>query len=177
MNRTPVIPAKRAACSIEEQKVDAGPFLSTAGCVDPQSGAAASCYWTDPAIGESRSSTTRATAGGAAGEGVRLHALRTEMVAGAVVGDDTFPLIVGVALLLLGGAAVFVRLPSAKVTIPRGTVRARMLWALALLTTYWLIVPPVGYTASTALVSVGLFRAMGGYRWRGALLLGAVTRA
>lgn len=108
-------------------------------------------------------------------EGVRLHALRTEMVAGAVVGDDTFPLMVGVALLLLGGTAVLVRLPSAKVTIPRGPVRARMLWGLALLAGYWLILPSVGYTGSTALVSVGLFRAMGGYRWRGALLLGGVT--
>lgn len=107
-------------------------------------------------------------------EGVRLHALRTEMVAGAVVGDDTFPLIVGVALLLLGGAAAFVRLPSATVTIPRGAVRARMLWGLGLLAGYWLILPYVGYTGSTALVSVGLFRAMGGYRWRGALLLGTV---
>ena len=35
-------------------------------------------------------------------EGWRLHALRTQMVAGAVVGDDTFPDIVGAALLLLG---------------------------------------------------------------------------
>jgi len=108
-------------------------------------------------------------------EGVRLHALRTELVAGAVVGDDTFPLIVGVALLLLGGAAVLVRLPSAKVTIPRGPVRARMLWGLALLAIYWLIVPSVGYTGSTALVSVGLFRTMGGYRWPRSLLLGALT--
>jgi hypothetical protein len=113
----------------------------------------------------------------AIGEGVRLHALRTEMVAGAVVGDDTFPLIVGVALLLLGGAAALVRLPSSIVTFPRGATRARMLWGLALLAIYWLILPPVGYTASTALISVGLFRAMGGYRWRGALVLGAVTTA
>ena len=35
-------------------------------------------------------------------EGWRLHALSTQMVAGAVVGDDTFPDIVGAALLLLG---------------------------------------------------------------------------
>lgn len=108
-------------------------------------------------------------------EGVRLHALRTEMVAGAVVGDDTFPLTVGVALLLLGGTAVLVRLPSAKVTFPRGPVRARMLWGLALLAIYWLIVPSLGYTASTALVAIGLFRTMGEYGWPRALLLGAVT--
>lgn len=110
-------------------------------------------------------------------EGARLHALRTEMVAGAVVGDDTFPLIVGGALLLLGGAVWFVRLPAARVAMPRGPVRARMLWGLAVLIGYWLALPAVGYVGSTALVSVALFGAMGGYRWRSALLLGGVTTA
>jgi phosphotransferase system glucose/maltose/N-acetylglucosamine-specific IIC component len=38
----------------------------------------------------------------AVAEGWRLHALRTQMVAGAVVGDDTLPLITGVALLVFG---------------------------------------------------------------------------
>ena len=40
-------------------------------------------------------------------EGWRLHALRTQMVAGAVVGDDTFPFIVGAALFLLGASILF----------------------------------------------------------------------
>jgi hypothetical protein len=110
-------------------------------------------------------------------EGARLHALRTEMVAGAVVGDDTFPLIVGVALLLLGGAVAVVRLPSAGGAMPGGVVRARMLWGLALLVSYWLVLPAIGYTGSTAIVSVALFRAMGGYRWPSALLLGGATTA
>ena len=49
-------------------------------------------------------------------EGWRLHALRTQMVAGAVVGDDTFPFIVGAALLLLGASILFVaKLPQVKV--------------------------------------------------------------
>lgn len=108
-------------------------------------------------------------------EGHRLYALREQMVAGAVVGDDTFPIIVGLALLLLGGAAAFTRLPAAHVTLPRGAERARMLWGAGLLAGYWLILPYLGYTGSTALVSTGLYRAMGGYRWRLAILFGGVT--
>jgi hypothetical protein len=108
-------------------------------------------------------------------EGRRLYALRTEMVAGAVVGDDTFPIVVGLALLLLGGAALFARTQAAKVTLPDPAARARMLGGVGLLAGYWLVLPYLGYTASTALASVGLFRAMGGYRWPVAVLLGVVT--
>lgn len=109
-------------------------------------------------------------------EGRRLHALRTEMVAGAVVGDDTFPIVVGLALFFLGAGAVFgARFPSLKVTFPRGAERTRMLWGAGLLAGYWLILPSLGYTGSTALVSTGLYRAMGGYRWPLAVLLGGVT--
>jgi len=108
-------------------------------------------------------------------EGRRVYALREQMVAGAVVGDDTFPIIVGLGLLLLGGAAAFSRLPSVKVTLPRGPECARMLWGAGLLAGYWLILPYLGYTGSTALVSTGLYRAMGGYRWPLAILLGGLT--
>jgi len=110
-------------------------------------------------------------------EGIRLYALRTQMVAGAVVGDDTFPLIIGVALIGLGVAAVAVKVPTIKVELPAGAVRRQMLAAGGILFGYWLILPYLGYTASTALVSTGLFRAMGRYRWRIALLLGGVTTA
>ena len=109
-------------------------------------------------------------------EGWRLHALRTQMVAGAVVGDDTFPLIVGVVLLLLGAGILFVaRLPQVKVARPFGEPRMRMILGAGVLVAYWVILPYLGYTGSTALVSTGLFRAMGGYRWPLALLLGCVT--
>lgn len=109
-------------------------------------------------------------------EGRRLYALRTQMVAGAVVGDDTFPLLIGLALLVLGAGAAFVaRPPAANVTLPRGAERVRMLWGAGLLAGYWLILPYLGYTGSTALVSTGLYRAMGGYRWSRAVLLGGVT--
>ncbi len=109
-------------------------------------------------------------------EGWRLHALRTQMVAGAVVGDDTFPLIVGAAMLLLGAHILFVaRLPLVKVARAYGEPRARMILAAGVLAAYSVILPYVGYTGSTALVSTGLYRAMGGYRWPLSLLLGAVT--
>lgn len=108
-------------------------------------------------------------------EGRRIYALREQMVAGAVVGDDTFPLLVGLALLLLGGAAAFTRIPSVNVTLPAATERARMLWGAGILVSYWLILPYLGYTGSTALVSTGLYRAMGGYRWPVSILLGGVT--
>jgi len=109
-------------------------------------------------------------------EGWRLHALRTQMVAGAVVGDDTFPLIVGAALLLLGASILFVaKLPQVKVARPYGEPRMRMILGAGVLAAYWLIVPYLGYTGSTALVSTGLFHAMGGYRWPQALLLGGAA--
>ena len=109
-------------------------------------------------------------------EGWRLHALRTQMVACAVVGDDTFPTLVGAALLLLGASILLVvKLPQVKVARPYGAPRMRMILGAGVLAAYWLIVPYLGYTAGTALVSTGLFRAMGGYRWPQALLLGGAT--
>ena len=41
-------------------------------------------------------------------EAHRLAALREEMVAGAVVGDDTFPWIIGGSFLILGLYVLFV---------------------------------------------------------------------
>ena len=86
------------------------------------------------------------------------------MVAGAVVGDDTFPFIVGAALVILGASIFFVAKPrQVKVARPSGEPRMRMLKGAGVLAAYWVIVPYLGYTGSTALVSTGLFRAMGGY--------------
>ena len=111
-------------------------------------------------------------------EARRLYHLRTSFVAGAVVGDDTFPMIVGVALALLGAYMLaWGRLPALAVVLPQGPVRARMLAGGGLLVAYAVLVPWLGYTAATALVSVALFGAMGGYRWPVALVLGAVTTA
>ncbi len=109
-------------------------------------------------------------------EARRLSLLRESLVAGAVVGDDTFPMIVGAALLLLGGYLVLVAPPpSARVVFPAGPLRRQMLGGAATLIGYWLLVPWLGYTAGTAIASTALYRGMGGYRWPVAVLLGAVS--
>ena len=109
-------------------------------------------------------------------EGWRLSVLRETLVAGAVVGDDTFPMIVGAALLVLGLYLLFAAPPpAARVELPRGIVRVRMLAGAGVLVAYCLLVPWLGYTGGTAIVSTALYRGMGGYRWPAAILLGAVS--
>jgi putative tricarboxylic transport membrane protein len=109
-------------------------------------------------------------------EGWRLHGLRTQMVAGAVVGDDTLPLLTGAALIVLGVlVAAMAPLPAVNVTLPCGHQRTQMLSAAGLLAAYWVMLPYLGYTGSTAIISVGLYRTMGNYRWPVAVLLAAVT--
>jgi putative tricarboxylic transport membrane protein len=109
-------------------------------------------------------------------EGQRLFALRTQMVAGAVVGDDTLPVIVGLAFVLLGGYFLLLfRRPASSVSFPKGPVRDRMLWSGVVLVVYCAAVPYLGYTLSTFAGAVGLYKAMGGYGWGTCLLLAAMT--
>ena len=109
-------------------------------------------------------------------EARRLAALREEMVAGAVVGDDTFPWIIGGSFLLLGLYALFVaQWPATPVSFPTGAARRQLIASAGVLAAYYVITPHMGYTLSTLVVSTGLYRAMGGYRWRVALLIGCVT--
>jgi len=109
-------------------------------------------------------------------EARRLASLREEMVAGAVVGDDTFPRVVGVCLLLLGlYALALARWPARPVSFPAPAERRQLVGSAGALVAYYLITPYLGYTLSTLLVSTGLFRAMGRYRWPVALLVGGVT--
>jgi putative tricarboxylic transport membrane protein len=109
-------------------------------------------------------------------EAHRLAALREEMVAGAVVGDDTFPWIIGASFLLLGLYAIFVaRWPVTHVSFPAGAERRQFLTSAGVLVAYYVITPYLGYPLSTIVVSTALYRAMGGYRWAVALFIGCVT--
>jgi putative tricarboxylic transport membrane protein len=111
-------------------------------------------------------------------EARRLSALREEMVAGAVVGDDTFPMILGVALVLLGGYVLFLaRWRASSISFPAGDVRRRILGSAGVFSGYYFITPYLGYTLSTLLASMALFKTMGAYRWQVALLMGAATTA
>jgi hypothetical protein len=109
-------------------------------------------------------------------EARRLAALREEMVAGAVVGDDTFPWIVGASLVALGLHVLFVaRWPTTQVRFPTGARRRQFLGSAGALVVYYVITPYLGYTLSTLAVASGLYRAMGGYRWWVTLLIGGAT--
>jgi Tripartite tricarboxylate transporter TctB family len=111
-------------------------------------------------------------------EASRLASLREEMVAGAVVGDDTFPRVIGVALLLLGVYALAVaRWPARRIVFPAGAERRQLIGSAGALVAYYLMAPYLGYTLSTLLVATGLYRAMGRYPWPVALLIGGVTTA
>jgi putative tricarboxylic transport membrane protein len=109
-------------------------------------------------------------------EARRLAGLREQMVAGAVVGDDTFPWIIGASLVVLGVYALFAaRWPVMHVSFPTGPERRQLLTSGGMLAAYYVITPYLGYTLGTLIVSTGLYRAMGGYRWPVAVFIGAVT--
>ena len=109
-------------------------------------------------------------------EARRLAALREEMVAGAVVGDDTFPSVIGVALVLLGlYAVVLARWTHPPVTFPASAERRQLVGSAGALIAYSLITPYLGYPLSTLLVATALYRAMGRYRWPVALLIASAT--
>ena len=82
-------------------------------------------------------------------EARRLAALREEMVAGAMVGDDTFPWIIGASFLLLGLYALFVaRWPVRPVSFPTGAERRQLLTSAGALAAYCVTPrsaqPPIG---------------------------------
>ena len=109
-------------------------------------------------------------------EARRLATLREEMVAGAVVGDDTFPWVIGIALVVLGlYVLVASRWPDARVSFPAGPARRRMLESAGALAAYYVVTPYLGYLLGTLVVSAWLYRAMGGYRWPAAVLIGGIT--
>jgi Tripartite tricarboxylate transporter TctB family len=109
-------------------------------------------------------------------EASRLSVLREEMVAGAVVGDDTFPLIVGAALVLLGAYVLLLaRWPEARVLCATGEERRRLLSSGGALGAYYVLTPYLGYILATLVISTVLYRAMGGYRPWIALLAGGAT--
>jgi hypothetical protein len=109
-------------------------------------------------------------------EARRLAALREQLVAGAVVGDDTFPRIVGAAMIVLGVHAIFLaRWPARSAAFPVGVERRRLTASALALVAYCVLAPTLGYAVSTLGVSTVLYRSMGGYRWPVALAIGGVT--
>lgn len=107
-------------------------------------------------------------------EAIRLFPLRTSEYAGDHI---TFGLLGGVLLILGLLLATVVRTPRFNVELPRGTVKNSMLVTAALLFVYLYLVPAIGYVWSTFPIAAGLFRALGSYKWRQALLFAAILTA
>lgn len=106
-------------------------------------------------------------------EAIRLYPLRIR----AFVGDDTFVGGLGGILLILGVLFLFVFKPQdgdQPVKFPTGELRRKILVVLGLLFVYWLLLPIVGYSVSTLIIAVGLFRTMGSYSWLRCILFAAV---
>ena len=96
-------------------------------------------------------------------ESFRLRPLRMR----DAVGDDTFPLILGVVLLALGILKAFVltEVPR-KVMFPQGRVARKIIGSIVTLFAYWACLSYLGYVISTFLSAAVLFRFFGDYRWR-----------
>ena len=107
-------------------------------------------------------------------EARRLRPMRMR----AAVGDDIFPLILGMALLILGALMTFVvKSPPLKVDFPKKEIAGKMIASLTCLLGYWALLPLLGYTPGTFLCATLLFYLFGGYRWRTCLVAAALLTA
>jgi putative tricarboxylic transport membrane protein len=96
-------------------------------------------------------------------ESFRLRSLRMNNT----MGDETFPLILGVLFLALGILKTFVvRESGRKVVLPQGKVAWNIIGSMGILFVYWVFLSFLGYVISTFLSSIALFRIFGESRWR-----------
>jgi len=93
---------------------------------------------------------------------------------GGLVGDHTFPFLLGAFFLILGVYFQFTT-QIASIDFPQGTVLRRMIFSALLLIVYWQTIPLLGYTLGTHLVSAALFFVIGGYKWYLSFIFGAAT--
>jgi putative tricarboxylic transport membrane protein len=105
-------------------------------------------------------------------EGWRLLPLRSR----GMPGDDAFPLLLGLVMVVLGALLAFVLKPGQKrpVLWPKGRQAAVMLEGAAVLVVYWLVLPYLGFAISTFCAGAGLFYTIGNFRWYGCLFSSAI---
>ena len=107
-------------------------------------------------------------------EAKRLYPLRMR----ALVGDDTMLWLLGAVMVVLGLLMIFiVKIPPHKVEFPEKKVRLTILVTVGLLFVYCYMISLVGYLISTFLISLGLFKVIGSYRWHVALFSAIVLTA
>lgn len=105
-----------------------------------------------------------------------MEALRLKPFRGPKpVGDDTFPLILGSALIFMGLLLAVRNLPIDKGPVwPAREQLSTMGLTLLSLAIYCVIISFLGYMLSTFLLAAGLFRLIGRYRWHLCLIMAAV---
>ncbi|HOE16663.1 MAG TPA: tripartite tricarboxylate transporter TctB family protein [Syntrophorhabdaceae bacterium] len=103
-------------------------------------------------------------------ESWRLYNIRTR----GVVGDDTFPFILGSAMVVLGAVLAFFPTRTRQpVTWPNGRQAARMAAGFLMLVLFSFLLPFVGFPVATFIASLGLFVTLGRFRWYMAILISA----
>lgn len=105
-----------------------------------------------------------------------FEATRLMQQGAGLVGDHTFPLILGILFIISGVYFGFAK-STASVSFPQGPTLRKMLGSMIILVAYWAAIPYLGYTLSTFLGSSALFKTMGEYKWYLCLFLGAVVAA
>src|SRR5690606_21322250 len=93
------------------------------------------------------------------------------------VGDHLMPAIVGSVLILLGLIMALRRSKVFKVRFPDKAIMRNMILVMAVLVAYWIMINYLGYTIATLIASVVLFRVIGSYTYKKALLYSAIQTA
>lgn len=106
-------------------------------------------------------------------EAIRLYPERMSFY----VGDHIFPGVIGLAMIVLGLLAVFVKGESFQVEFPDRQSMVKMAAVLGILLGYWLLLFVVGYIISTLLASILLFRVIGSYGYGKSLVYSVIQVA
>lgn len=94
-------------------------------------------------------------------EGWRLYPLRR-----GVVGDQTFPLVLGVVMVGLGASLALFPPPAKKrPTWPEKAEAILMAEGAGFLVLYWIVLPFLGFPVATFIAASGLFATISRFRW------------
>lgn len=105
-------------------------------------------------------------------EAVKLYPLRMS----TFVGDHTMPGLLGAIMVILGVALIFQSRPF-KAEMPEKQIMKVMLFAVAFLVVYCILIPYLGYILSTCLTSIALFKVFGSSSWKSCTMMGVACAA
>lgn len=92
-------------------------------------------------------------------------------------GDHLMPGVIGAAMILFGFILLIKKGESFKVQYPDRITLFRMLLVAGILFAYWGLISYLGYTISTFIISIALFKVIGSYSYTKAMIYSAVQTA